>query len=292
MRVKNNMKTVFLLGTLAGLMVFLGSMLGGRGGAVLGLGFAAVMNLGAYWFSDKIALKMSKARPVTRSEAPELYSLVYRLTQKAGMPMPSLHVIPSQQPNAFATGRNPSHAAVAVTEGLMQILDESELEGVVAHELAHVRNRDILIASVAATIAGAISFVATMARWGAMFGGGGRDNDNPGGLIGILVASIVAPLAAMIMQMAVSRSREFQADAVGASIAGRPHGLSSALRKLEASSKRIPMKVNPSAAPMFIVNPLRGSLAHGAARLFSTHPPTEERIRRLDEMAGRTGHFA
>lgn len=286
---KNNMKTVVLLGSLAGLMVVVGNLLGGRSGAIFGLGLAVLMNMGSYWFSDKIALKMSRARPVSSSEAPELYSSVRRLTQRAGLPMPSLHLIPSEQPNAFATGRNPSHAAVAVTEGILRILTPEELEGVLAHELAHVQNRDILIASVAATIAGAISFLATMARWGAMFGGGSDDDDHPGGMVGILVASIVAPLAAMIMQMAVSRSREFQADARGAQIAGRPQGLSSALRKLEVASQRIPMAVNPSAAPMFIVNPLRGSWAKNASRLFSTHPPTEERIRRLDEIAARTG---
>jgi heat shock protein HtpX len=289
---KNNMKTALLLGSLAGLMVFLGSLLGGRSGAMLGLGFAAVMNLGSYWFSDRIALKMSRARPVSRGEAPELYAAVERLTRRAGLPMPSLHLIPSKQPNAFATGRNPAHAAVAVTEGILEILSPDELEGVLAHELAHVRNRDILIASVAATIAGAISFVATMARWGAMFGGGGDDEDNPGGILGLLAASIVAPIAAMIMQMAVSRSREFAADALGAEIAGRPQGLASALRKLEVMSQRVPMAVNPSAAPMFIVNPLRGAWAQGASRMFSTHPPTEERISRLNEMAARTGYLA
>ncbi len=289
---KNNMKTALLLGSLAGLMVFLGSMLGGRSGALLGLIFAAVMNLGSYWFSDKIALKMSKARPVSRTEAPQLYEAVYRLTQKAGMPMPSLHLIPSEQPNAFATGRSPSHAAVAVTEGLLHLLSPEELEGVLAHELAHVRNRDILIASVAATIAGAISFVATMARWGAMFGGGGNDRDNPGGIVGVLVASMVAPIAAVIMQMAVSRSREYQADALGAEIAGRPQGLASALRKLELMSQKVPMAVNPSAAPMFIVNPLRGPWARGASRMFSTHPPTEERIRRLEAIGARTGYLS
>jgi heat shock protein HtpX len=250
------------------------------------------MNLGSYWFSDRIALKMSRARPVSRAEAPQLYAAVERLTRRAGLPMPSLHLIPSQQPNAFATGRNPAHAAVAVTEGILQILSPDELEGVLAHELAHVRNRDILIASVAATIAGAISFVATMARWGAMFGGGGDDDDNPGGIIGLLAASIVAPIAAMIMQMAVSRSREFAADALGAEIAGRPQGLASALRKLEVMSQRVPMAVNPSAAPMFIVNPLRGAWAQGASRMFSTHPPTEERISRLNQMAARTGYLA
>jgi heat shock protein HtpX len=290
MTLKNNLKTALLLGGLTGLMVFLGNMLGGRSGAMFGLIVAAFMNLGSYWFSDKIALKMSRARPVSRTEAPQLYAAVQRLTGRAGLPMPTLHLIPSQQPNAFATGRNPAHAAVAVTEGILQILSPEELEGVLAHELAHVRNRDILIASVAATIAGAISFVATMARWGAMFGGGGGDDDdNPGGVIGILVASLVAPLAAMIMQMAVSRSREYAADALGAEIAGRPQGLASALRKLELMSQKVPMAVKPSAAPMFIVNPLRGAWASGASRMFSTHPPTEERIRRLNEMAVRTG---
>lgn len=290
---KNNLKTALLLGGLAGLMVFLGNMLGGRTGAMFGLVLAALMNLGSYWFSDKIALKMSRARPVGRAEAPQLYASVQRLTERAGLPMPTLHLIPSQQPNAFATGRNPAHAAVAVTEGILDILSPDELEGVLAHELAHVRNRDILIASVAATIAGAISFVATMARWGAMFGGGGGDDDdNRGGLIGILVASLVAPIAAMIMQMAVSRSREYAADALGAEIAGRPQGLASALRKLDVMSQRVPMAVNPSAAPMFIVNPLRGAWAQGASRMFSTHPPTEERIRRLNEMAARTGYLA
>lgn len=286
---KNNFKTLILLAALAGLMVGLGGMIGGQSGAAIGLMFAAVMNMGAYWFSDKIALKMSKAKPVTRAEAPELYAMTQRLTQRAGMPMPSLHVIPSQQPNAFATGRNPKNAAVAVTQGLMASMSSDELEGVVAHELAHVRNRDILIASVAATIAGAISFVAVMARWGAMFGGRGS-RDNPIGLIGLLVASIVAPLAAMIMQMAVSRSREFHADAVGAQIAGRPDGLAKALRKLEAGAQAVPMPVNPSAAPMYIVNPLRGSLGQGVSKLFSTHPPTGERIRRLEAMEGRTGY--
>lgn len=287
---KNNLKTALLLGSLAGLMVWLGSAIGGRGGALIGLMLAGLMNFGAYWFSDKMALKMSRARPVSRAEAPELYETVARLALRAGLPMPSLHLIPSDQPNAFATGRNPHHAAVAVTEGILRLLSPAELEGVLAHELAHVKNRDILIASVAATIAGAISFLATMARWGAIFGGG-DDEDSPGGLIAVLVASIVAPIAAMVMQLAVSRSREFHADAVGAGIAGRPSGLAGALRKLEVASQRIPMHVNPSAAPMFIVNPLRGSWATGASRLFSTHPPTAERIRRLEELAGRASHL-
>lgn len=285
---KNNLKTVLLLATMSGVLVGLGSVVG-RGGAVIGLGIALVMNVGAYWFSDKMALKMSKAKPVSEAEAPELYSSVRRLTQQASLPMPSLHIIPSDQPNAFATGRNPDHAAVAVTRGLMQTLSRDELEGVLAHELAHVRNRDILIASVAATIAAAISFIATMARWGAIFGGGGgQDDDGPGGLVALLVASIVAPISAVIIQMAVSRSREFRADAIGAQIAGHPQGLASALRKLEAGANQRPMKVNQSAAPMYIVNPLRGPLARGASKLFSTHPPTAERIARLEQMTGQS----
>lgn len=284
---KNNLKTVVLLATMSGVLVGLGSMVG-RGGAMFGLAFALVMNVGAYWFSDKLALKMSKAKPVSEAEAPELYSSVRRLTQGASLPMPSLYIIPSDQPNAFATGRNPQHAAVAVTRGLMQTLSRDELEGVLAHELAHVRNRDILIASVAATIAAAISFIAVMARWGAIFSGGGRDNEGPGGLVSLLVASIVAPISAVIIQMAVSRSREFRADAIGAQIAGHPQGLASALRKLEAGAKQRPMNVNQSAAPMYIVNPLRGPLARGASKLFSTHPPTEERIARLEKMTGQS----
>jgi heat shock protein HtpX len=288
---KNNLKTVVLLGALAGLMVGLGNLLGGRSGAMLGLIFAAFINLGAYWYSDKIALKMSRARPARRSEAPELYAMVESLANRANLPMPQLYIIPSEQPNAFATGRNPSHAAVAVTEGILRMLSPEELQGVIAHELAHVRNRDILITSVAATIAGAISFVASMARWGAMFGGlGGDDDDNPGGIIGLVVGMIVAPIAAVILQMALSRSREFQADAVGAQIAGRPQGLALALRKLERGAQQIPMPVNPAAASLFIVNPLRGNFARGAARLFSTHPSTEERVRRLEQMAGMSIH--
>lgn len=283
---KNNMKTLLLLASLSGLLVGLGSMMS-RSGALIGLGFALVMNVGAYWFSDKLALKMSKAKPVSEAEAPELYSSVRRLTQQANLPMPSLHMIPSDQPNAFATGRNPDNAAIAVTRGIMHTLNRDELEGVLAHELAHVRNRDILISSVAATIAAAISFIATMARWGAIFGGGGRDN-GPGGLVALLVASIVAPISAVIIQMSVSRSREFHADAVGAQIAGHPQGLASALRKLEAGAKQRPMKVNQSAAPMYIVNPLRGPLGRGMSKLFSTHPPTEERIARLEQMSGQS----
>jgi len=281
---KNNLKTVVLLGSLAGLVVVFGQLLGGRSGAIIGFGIAGVMNFASYWFSAKIALKMSKAKPVTREQAPALYEIVEDLARKADIPMPTLHMVPSDQPNAFATGRNPEHAAVAVTEGIMRILTRDELEGVLAHELSHVKNRDILTTSIAAAIAGGISLLATMARWGAIFGGG-SDDDEGGGIAAVLIASIVAPLAAMVVQMAISRSREFQADASGAEVCGNPEGLASALRKIEAGAKQTPMAVNPSAAPLFIINPLRGAFAQGAARMFMTHPPTEERIQRLEAMA-------
>lgn len=282
---KNNLKTVVLLGALGGLLVGFGSLLGGRSGATIGLVFAGIVNFASYWFSDKIALKMSRAQPVSRAEAPELYETVENLTSRANLPMPTLHMIPSEQPNAFATGRNPEHAAVAVTEGIMRVLTRDELEGVLAHELAHIKNRDILISSVAATIAAAISWIATMARWGAIFGGGREDEDNPGGLVALLVASIVAPIAALVVQMAISRSREFHADAGAAAISGRPDQLAAALRKIEAAAERSVLPVSPAAAPLFIVNPLRGSFAQGAARMFMTHPPTEERVRRLEELS-------
>lgn len=287
MTVKNNLKTVLLLGSLTGLLVGLGSAFGGRSGATIGLVFAGLMNLASYWFSDKIALKMSRAKPVSQQEAPDLYALVGNLAASARLPMPSLHIIASDQPNAFATGRNPQHSAVAVTEGILKVLTRDELEGVIAHELAHIGNRDILISSVAATIAGAISWIATMARWGAMFGGGGDDDEGPAGIVGLLVASIVAPIAAVIIQLAVSRSREYHADKTGAEISGRPESLAAALRKIEHYANQVPMAVNPSAAPMFIINPLRGPFARGVASLFSTHPPTEERIRRLEQLVGR-----
>lgn len=272
---KNNIKTVFLLGGLTGLLMLIGGAVGGRGGALFGLLMAGVMNFAAYWFSDKLALRMSGAKPVTEAEAPELHATVRKLAAAAGLPMPSVHFIPSEQPNAFATGRNPEHAAVAVTEGILKILTPEELEGVIAHELGHVANRDILISSVAATIAGAISYLAFIARWGAFMGS--DDDDNPLGIIGILVAAIVAPLAAVIIQLAISRSREYQADRSGAELSHRPEALASALKKMDEFAKQIPMPVNPSAAPLFIVNPLRG----GIGGLFSTHPPTAERIRRL-----------
>ncbi len=279
---KNNVKTVLLLGGLTGLLILLGDRLLGPGGAIIGLALAGVMNFVSYWFSDKIALRMSRARRVSEAEAPELHVTIRNLTQTAGLPMPSVHIIPSDQLNAFATGRNPQHAAVAVTEGILQVLDRNELEGVLAHELGHIQNRDILISSVAATIAGAISTIAFMMRWGA-FLGGGDDDDNPLGMAGMLVAAIVVPIAALIIQMAISRSREYQADRAAAQISGRPEALASALAKIESYARQVPMPVNPAAAPLFIINPLRG----GLMGLFSTHPPTQERIRRLETMVGR-----
>lgn len=281
---KGNLKTALLLGVLAGVLVGVGGLVGGTTGATFGLVFAVVMNFGAYWFSDKIALRMSRARPLSRDQAPELHAMVERLCASGGLPIPRIYLIPSEQPNAFATGRNPQNAAVAVTQGILRTLEPHELEGVLAHELAHVQNRDILISSVAATIAGAISWIAFMARWTALLG----DERNPMRLVGSLVAAIVAPLAAVVIQLAISRSREFQADRGGARISGRPESLASALQKIEAQAGRVPFKVNPAAAPLFIVNPLRGSRGGGLmARMFSTHPAAEERVRRLMDLVGR-----
>lgn len=280
----NQFKTVALLGVLSGLLVAIGSVIGGQNGAIFGLVLAGAMNFAAYWFSAKLALKMSRAKPVSESEAPELYAIVRNLSQAANLPMPSLHMIPSDQPNAFATGRDPQHAAVAVTDGLLKALSRDELEGVIAHELAHVSNRDILISSIAATIAGAISYLGMMARWGAFLGG--DDDDSPIGYIGVIITSILAGFAAVIVQMAISRSREFYADETGAKISGHPESLASALRKIDEYAHQIPMRVNPSAAPMFIINPLRGG---NMMKWFSTHPPTEERIKRLESMVGRLG---
>lgn len=281
---KGNLKTALLLGVLAGVLVGVGGLVGGTTGATFGLVFAVVMNFGAYWFSDKIALRMSRARPLSRDQAPELHAMVERLCASGGLPIPRIYLIPSEQPNAFATGRNPQNAAVAVTQGILRTLEPHELEGVLAHELAHVQNRDILISSVAATIAGAISWIAFMARWTALLG----DERNPMRLVGSLVAAIVAPLAAVVIQLAISRSREFQADRGGARISGRPESLASALQKIEAQAGRVPFEVNPAAAPLFIVNPLRGSRGGGLmARMFSTHPAAEERVRRLMDLVGR-----
>jgi heat shock protein HtpX len=279
----NTLKTAVLLAGLTAFFLIIGQYLGGRTGLMIAFVFAVVMNIGSYWFSDKIVLKMYRAREVTPSEAPEIYQIVSELSQNANLPMPKVCIIPSEAPNAFATGRNPEHAVVAVTEGIMRLLDREELRGVLAHEMSHVKNRDILIGSVAATLAGAIMMVATMARWGAIFGGVGRgDDDEGGGILGLIAMSIIAPIAAMLIQMAISRSREYQADATGAKIAGRPQGLANALEKLEYASKRIPMHANAQTAHMFIVNPLTG---RDLMSLFSTHPPIEERISRLRAMA-------
>lgn len=281
----NIIKTTFLLTLMTLLMVFAGQALGGQGGAMLAFTIALVMNGISYWFSDKIVLKMYRAQPVTQVEAPMVYGIVADLAMRAKIPMPKVYLINNATPNAFATGRNPSHAAVAVTTGIVQVLSREELTGVLAHELSHVLHRDILIGSIAATVAGAISMLANMAQWGMIFGGfGGRsDDDEGGGFLGMIVMMIVAPIAAMLIQMAISRSREFAADAGGAKLCGNPLWLSEALRKLENANRRVPMKaVNPATAHMFIVNPLRGG---GMRSLFSTHPPMEERIARLEGMA-------
>lgn len=264
---------------LTAFIILVGQIMGGAQGMVIALVLAAGMNFFSYWFSDKIVLRMYKAQEVTPDEAPQVYESVKKLAVRAGLPMPKIYIIPEESPNAFATGRNPEHAVVAVTEGLLKLMSREEVEGVLAHELAHVKNRDILIGSIAATLAGAIMVLANMARWAAIFGGSRRDDeDGGGGIIGLVVMSIMAPIAAMLIQMAISRSREYIADATGAGFAGNPKGLSSALAKLGAYSGRLPMDANPSTAHMFIVNPLSGK---SLMSLFSTHPPLEERISRL-----------
>lgn len=277
----NTLKTVVLMTGLTVLLIIAGDALGGRSGMLIAFIFAAGMNFASYWFSDKIILKMYRAREVNESAAPELYGLVRRLATQAGLPMPIVYLIPGDQPNAFATGRNPEHAAVAITDGILRILNREELEGVIGHELAHIKNRDILIGTVAATIAGAISMLATMAQWAMIFGGGRNDDDEGGGILSYLVMLIVAPIAAMLIQMAISRSREYLADEAGARIAGNPRSLASALRKLDAAAKRIPLQANPATAHMFIVSPLRGG---GFASLFSTHPPMAKRVARLENL--------
>ncbi len=272
----NSVKTVLLLGALSGILLVIGELAGGSQGLLLAFVFAVVMNIGSYWFSDKIVLRMYHAKQVGPDHP--LHQLVGRLVQRANLPMPKVYIIPDPSPNAFATGRNPSHAAVAATEGIMRVLNEQELEGVMAHELAHVKNRDILISSVAATIAAAIVMVARMAGYAAMFSGGRDDNREGGNPLAMLAMMIVAPLAAMLIQAAISRSREFAADAGGAAIAGTPYGLADALRKIDAASKRVPLDANPATAHMFIVKPFSGA---GLMSLFSTHPPTEARIQAL-----------
>ena len=277
----NNIKTLVLLMTLTLILVWAGGAMGGKQGMTIALIFALAMNFFAYWFSDKIVLKMYKAREVRESEAPDLYNIVRMLSQKAEMPMPRVYMIDEEQPNAFATGRNPKHAAVAVTTGIMRILSREELQGVIGHELAHVRNRDILISTIAATIAGAISYLAQMAQWAMIFGGNRGDDEEGGSPVAAFVMMIVGPIAAMIVQMAISRSREYAADKGGAEIAGNPRYLAGALRKLHTASQKIHMDANPSTSHMFIVNPLSGG---GILKLFSTHPPIEERIARLESM--------
>jgi len=281
----NTLRTVFLLGALTGLLMLIGGYFGGQTGVVIAFVFAMIMNFGSYWFSDKIVLRMYNAQEVTETQAPEFYRLVKNLAMKASMPMPKVYIIPQDTPIAFATGRNENHAVVAATEGILRILNRDELEGVMAHELTHIRNKDMLIGSIAATIAGAIVMLANMAQWAAIFGGlGGRDDDGEGGggnMIGLIVMAILAPLAATIIQMAISRSREYMADAGGAKISGKPYGLAGALEKISLASRQIPMEANPQTAHMFIVNPLSG---RALMNLFSTHPPVEERIARLKRM--------
>lgn len=279
----NTIKTGILLGALTGLLMLLGGLFGGKQGVYIAFFLAAAMNFFSYWFSDKIVLKMYNARKVTERDYPELYAMVKNLALRAQLPMPGVYIIPSDSPNAFATGRNEHHAVVAVTESIMRILNRDELEGVIAHELSHIKDRDILIGSVAATLAGAVVMLANMAKWGAIFGGlGNRDSeDEGGGIIGLIVMAVLAPIAAMIIQMAVSRSREYLADSEGAQLSGKPLGLAGALEKLSRASQVVPMDANPSTAHMFIVNPLTG---RSLMNLFSTHPPIEERIARLRSM--------
>jgi len=279
----NTLKTTFLMALLTVLLVTAGGAFGGEGGMVIAFLFALIMNGISYWFSDKIVLRMYGAKEITQGEAPELHRIVQELALRAKMPMPKLYLIPQEAPNAFATGRDEKHAAVAVTDGILRILDEAELRGVLAHELSHIKNRDILVGTIAATMAGAISMLANMAHWGMIFGGRSSDDREGGHPIVALLMIIIAPLAAMLVQMAISRSREFGADATGAMISGDPLSLANALRKLEQGAQRIPMEANPATAHMFIVNPLTGG---GLMTLFSTHPPMQERIRRLEGMSG------
>ncbi len=282
----NTFKTAFLLTALTLLLMFIGRFFGGQNGMFIALIFAAVMNFVSYFYSDKIALAMYRAQPVTREQLPRAYEIVERLTQKIGIPMPKIYVIPTESPNAFATGRNPSHASVAVTHGILSLLNDEEMEGVLAHELGHVRNRDILISSVAATVAGAITMLASMGRWAMIFGGfGGDREERRGGGLGALLMLIVAPIAASLIQLAVSRAREYQADATGAHFTGNPYALASALQKLDAYSRRLPMQATPSTAHLFIIQPLLG-ISFG--NLFSTHPPIAKRIERL---TGRPPEF-
>jgi heat shock protein HtpX len=277
----NMVKTTLFLALLTGLFIAVGGLLGGRSGMMMAFVFALIMNFVSYWFSDKIVLKMYGAQPIGEAEAPVVHRIVRSLATRAGIPMPKLYLIPSEAPNAFATGRSPQHAAVAVTQGILRIMDERELEGVLAHELSHVLNRDILISTVAATVAGAISMLANMAQWGMMFGGSRDEEGRSTNPIALILTIILAPLAAMLIQMAVSRSREYQADASGARLTKNPHGLASALAKLGQATRIVPMDANPATAHLFIVNPLTG---RSLMNLFATHPPLEDRIARLEAM--------
>ena len=284
MAFRNTLKTVVLLGAIGGLFVLLGSLFGGVGGAAIGLVLALAITGGSYWFSDRLAVRAARAVEVSEREAPELHAMVAELADRAGLPRPRVYVSPSPQPNAFATGRSPSHSAVAVTDGLLRSCPPEEVRGVLAHEMAHIRNRDILIGSIAAAIATAISFLANMAMFAGLLGGGSDDEDGPSGA-SLLLMAIVAPIAAGMLQMAVSRSREFEADRVGAEIGGEPLALASALRRLDEMSRRAPMDITPAQASAWIVNPLTGR-RRDLSRLFLTHPPMEERIARLEAMAG------
>uniref|UniRef100_UPI0019595A84 M48 family metalloprotease n=1 Tax=Desulforadius tongensis TaxID=1216062 RepID=UPI0019595A84 len=279
----NNAKAFILMGALSILLVLLGNTIGGKSGALLFFLISLGINFFGYFNSDKVAIKMTGSQPISEQQAPELYAMVRRLANRAGLPMPRLYLTPSQQPNAFATGRNPEHSAVAITEGLLRMLDKEELEGVIAHELAHIKNRDVLVGTIAASFAGAITMIGNMLQWTAIFGGMSSDDEEEGGVGGIaaLVLAILAPIAATIIQLAISRSREYGADATGAQIAGSPDGLADALLKLERAAHSVPMQVNPASSHLFIVNPLSGA---SVARLFSTHPPIEDRVRRLRQM--------
>lgn len=284
MRLVNNFKIIVLLSTLTLLLIFIGRLIGGPSGMLVAFLLAVIINFVSYWFSDRIVLMMYGAKPVNEVDAPDLFRVIRSLTRKAGLPMPRVYIIPIMTPNAFATGRDPSHAAVAVTQGILKMMDESEIEGVLAHEMAHVRNSDILLATIVATIAGAISMIANMARWTAIFGGSsGRDSKNKGGnIISQLFLIIVAPIAALLIQLAISRSCEYRADEAGGRISHNPLALASALEKLHLGAKRLPMAANPATAHMFIVNPLTGG---GILSLFSTHPPIEKRIERLKRLS-------
>jgi len=281
----SQIKTALLLGLLTVLILAVGQALGGRGGLVIAFVFAMLMNVGSYWFSDKIVLSMYGAQELAPGDAPALHTMVEELARNAGIPKPRVMIVPQEAPNAFATGRNPEHGVVAVTEGILRVLSPEELRGVLAHEIGHIRNRDILVQSIAAVLGGVVMMLANMAQWAAIFGGGSRDNEEGGGtgLLGGLLVAILAPIAASLIQMAISRSREYLADATGAQISGAPLALAGALGKLDAYARQIPMQANPATENMFIVNPFSGM---SMASLFSTHPSTEDRIRRLRQMAG------